>query len=252
MRPVLIVSVVILLAAGNTSAQGRGASSSKASKPTPVRVTVRAQDGAALSDVRVTLSGDATGSFTTAGAGIVTLPDLMDGSYRARVQRDGPGTLEREFTLRGGTPPALDIVLSAAPPPPAPPPPPPAPAAKALPPPGPSVNLSVIDFLERNFIEKDDPLKESVLACTPLETVRLLQMREPLASHRHADTDEMLYVVAGEGAAHIGDQVVALKAGTMILVPRTMEHSIERRGKNPLMMLSTLAGAPCHQAAESR
>jgi gentisate 1,2-dioxygenase len=121
-----------------------------------------------------------------------------------------------------------------------------------LPSSGQPVNLSVIEFLERNFIGRDDPLKESVLACTPLETVRLLQMRDPIASHRHADVDEVLYVVAGEGSAHVGEQVVALRAGTMLVVPHATAHSLERRGKNPLMMLSTLAGAPCQEAAGTR
>lgn len=250
MRPAVIVSVVILLGAGNIGAQVR-TSSAKAGKTTPVRVMVKAQDGAALSDVRVLLSGDGSGDFTTGGAGTAILPDLKDGTYRVRLEHDGFITLEREFTLRGGAPAAVDIELSPAPPPPPSPPPPP-PAAKKLPPSGPPVNLSVIDFLERNFIGKDDPLKESVLACTPLETVRLLQLREPIAPHRHADVDEMLYVVAGEGAAQIGGQTVALKAGTMILVPHATEHSLERRGKNPLMMLSTLAGAPCQEAAGTR
>ncbi len=251
MRPVFIVSVVILLAASNIGAQGRG-TSAKPANTTPVRVAVRAADGATLSDVRVTLSGDASEELTTAGAGTVILSNLKDGTYRVRLERDGFITLEREFTLRGGAPAAVDVVLSPAPPPPAPPPPPPPPAAKVLPSSGQPVSLSVIEFLERNFIDRDDPLKESVLACTPLETVRLLQMRDPIASHRHADVDEVLYVVAGEGSARVGEQVVPLKAGTMLVVPHATAHSLERRGKNPLMMLSTLAGAPCQESVESR
>jgi hypothetical protein len=32
------------------------------------------------------------------------------------------------------------------------------------------------------------------------------------------------------------------------MIPRGVGHAIERRGKNPLIVLSTLAGAPCRTA----
>src|SRR5438034_1329872 len=83
--------------------------------------------------------------------------------------------------------------------PPAPPPPPPVPPPASAPvASGPAVNVSIPVFLEKNFIGRD-PLKESVLGCTPDATARLLQLREALASHTHAGLDEILYVVAGEG-----------------------------------------------------
>jgi hypothetical protein len=246
---------VILLVSADATAQvrGRGANPSS-SKVTQVRVGIRAEDGAPLNDARIVLSGDSSGEFTTGGAGTAILPSLKDGTYRLRVERAGFVPLEREFSLRSGAPAAVDITLTAAAPPPPPPsPPPPAPApAKVVPSSGSPVNVSIIDFLDRNFIGNRDPLKESILACTPLETVRLLQLREAIASHSHADTDEVLYVVAGEGAARLGDQVLPLKAGTMVVVPHAMAHTIEKHGKNPLMLLSTLAGAACQESVASR
>jgi hypothetical protein len=251
MKSPLVVSLAILLSA-NVGAQGRGAgaTSAKAVRTTPVRVTVRTQDGSSLGEARIAMSGDASGEFTTAGAGTAILPDLKDGTYRLHVERNGFITLEREFVLQGGMPKAIDLTLSPEPPPPPPPPPPPA-KPKVLPPSGPPVSLSVVDFLDRNFIGRE-PLSESVLACTPLETVRLLQIREAVASHSHADVDEVLYVVAGEGTARLGEQVVTLKPGMLVVAPRASAHAIERRGRNPLMLLSTLAGAPCQESAGSK
>ena len=52
MRPAVIVSVVILLGIGNVGAQVR-TTSAKAPKATPVRVTVKAQDGAAQAEADV-------------------------------------------------------------------------------------------------------------------------------------------------------------------------------------------------------
>jgi len=103
-------------------------------------------------------------------------------------------------------------------------------------------------FLDKNFIGRD-PLKESVLGCTADATTRLLQLRDPLATHTHADLDETLYIVAGEGEVHIGEETMPLSPGTLSVIPRGMSHSVARRGRNPLVMISTLSGAPCGRAA---
>jgi mannose-6-phosphate isomerase-like protein (cupin superfamily) len=104
--------------------------------------------------------------------------------------------------------------------------------------------MSIPDFLDRNFIGRD-PLKESIVACKPLETVRLLQMREGIARHVHDRLDEIIYVVAGEGAVRIGEETTAIRAGSLVVVPNGTGHAFERRGKNPLIVLSTLTGSPC-------
>jgi hypothetical protein len=38
----------------------------------------------------------------------------------------------------------------------------------------------------------------------------------------------------------------------LVVAPRASAHAIERRGRNPLMLLSTLAGAPCQESAGSK
>ena len=101
--------------------------------------------------------------------------------------------------------------------------------------------------MDKNFVGRD-PLKESVLACNGLETVRLLQLRDPVAEHTHSNMDEVLYVVAGEGTIHLGATQTNIGAGSLSVVPHGTPHSVERRGRNPLILLSTLAGAPCPNA----
>ena len=113
---------------------------------------------------------------------------------------------------------------------------------------GPPVSISIPEFLDKTFVGRE-PMKESILSCMPDATARLLQLREPLPTHTHADLDEVLYIVAGDGALRIGDQVVAVTPGSMSAIPRGTPHGIERRGRNPLIVLSTLAGAPCPAAA---
>jgi hypothetical protein len=210
---------------------------------------VRDQDGAGVPEAGLFLSGAATGEFTTGAiAGTAVIPNLKPGVYRLRVEHEGFVTLEREFTLGTGAWSPIDIVLNTAPPPPPPPKPAPAPApVVVIPPSGPPVTMSITDFLDRNFIGRE-PTKESILACKPLETVRVLQMREGLARHVHDRLDEIIYVVAGEGAVRIGEETTALRAGSLVVIPNGTGHALERRGKNPLIVLSTLTGSPCEPA----
>jgi Cupin domain/Carboxypeptidase regulatory-like domain len=220
-------------------------------KTSSVRIAVRDQDGTGLSGVRLLLSGAAQGEFVTGGAGTMVVPDLKDGVYRLRCEREGFITLEREFTVRGGAYSQIDVVLNLAPPPPPTPAPEPPPPPKAIPPGGRPVTISIVDYLDKNLIGRE-PIKESVLACNPLETVRLLQMREGVAQHVHQGGDEIIYVVAGEGTVRIGEAPTPIRPGSLVVVTNGIGHALERGGKNPLIVVSTLVGAPCDQTETAR
>jgi cupin superfamily acireductone dioxygenase involved in methionine salvage len=254
MAGVAVIVTVVVCAVSGQAAQppARGAAKKPAvaaPRTSSARIAVRDQDGTSLSEVRLVLSGAGTGEFVTSGAGTVVVPDLKDGAYRLRCEREGFITLEREFTVRGGAYSQIDVVLNPAPPPPPPPAPEPAPAA--VPSGGRPVTMSVVDYLDKNLIGRE-PLKESILACNPLETVRLLQMREGVAQHVHASGDEVIYVVAGEGTVRIGEAATPVRAGSLVVVTNGTGHAFERGGKNPLIVVSTLVGAPCDQAETQR
>jgi mannose-6-phosphate isomerase-like protein (cupin superfamily) len=80
----------------------------------------------------------------------------------------------------------------------------------------------------------------------------LLQLRDPVAQHAHSEFDEILYVVAGDGTVRIGTESISVSPGTLTTIPRGIAHAIERRGRNPLILLSTLAGAPCPSASTTQ
>jgi mannose-6-phosphate isomerase-like protein (cupin superfamily) len=220
---------------------------------TETQIIVRDQNGAPLPGARILVSGSMTREATSLANGTARVAALADGPYRLRFERDGFITLEREVTVKGGQPAIIDVVLNPAPPPPArrEPTPTPAPAPALAAPGGQPTNISIPAFLDKNFIGRD-PLKESVLGCTAGGTTRLLQLHDALALHTHANLDEVLYVVAGEGAVRIRDQSTVVSPGTLSVIPRGVPHAIERRGKNPLVVISTLAGAPCQASADLR
>ena len=260
-----MTALALGVAVANPAAQttARGASQRPAVSPpraTSVRISVKDQGGATLTGVHLLVSGAAGvsgtaggGEYTTGAAGTAIVPIPKAGVFRVRCEREGFVTLEREFTVGSGTWNPVDVVLNQAPPP-APPPPAPEPKPKplaAIPSSGPPITMSIPDFVDKNFIGRD-PMKESILACKPLETVRLLQMRDSIASHIHDGVDEIIYVVAGEGAMRIGQEETPLRAGSLVFVPNGNGHSMERRGKNPLIVVSTLVGSSCDRAKSTR
>jgi mannose-6-phosphate isomerase-like protein (cupin superfamily) len=221
--------------------------------PQPASIIVRNLSGTPIEGVRIQISGAESQSLTTdaQGTASVTLPD---GSYRLRFEHEDFITLEREVAIKGARPEKMEVALNRAavepapPPPPAPEPPAPPPVPEPAVPSGPATSLSISTYLDKNFIGRE-PLKESVVGCTPGAMTRVLQLRDPLAPHAHNQVDEILYVVAGNGSFKIGDETVTVAAGSLSVIPRGLRHSIERSGRNPLIVLSTLAGAPCQDGA---
>jgi mannose-6-phosphate isomerase-like protein (cupin superfamily) len=180
-------------------------------------------------------------------SGLVNFANMTSGTYRVRFEHDDFVTLEKELTLTAGKPLRATVTLSAAPPPP--PPPKPEPAAPPPSPAAPNGNysastMSIPDFIESNYIGREQ-VKRSPVGCTGSSTSTLVQMKEPIAEHTHADSDEVIYVVAGEGTHRIDGRETALSAGSFAVVPRGTGHSLTRRGSRPLIFVSTLSGPPC-------
>jgi mannose-6-phosphate isomerase-like protein (cupin superfamily) len=63
----------------------------------------------------------------------------------------------------------------------------------------------------------------------------------------------VFYVVAGEGSIAVAQRgALPVGPGSLVILPRGAPHTIERRGKNPLILLSTLTGAPCTHDTEPK
>jgi hypothetical protein len=216
------------------------------------QIVARDVSGTPLEGVELAITGAGRHEATTNASGIATL-SLPDGQYRVRFLHDGFITLEKEVTIRNGRPGEIEVALNRAPPLPTPPPPPPAPepAPAPLKPSGPPAYVSIPAYLEKNFIGRD-PLKESILGCMPDAMARLLQVRDPIAQHSHSDMDEVLYVVGGDGTIRIGTEAISVTPGTLTTIPRGIVHAVERRGRNPLVLLSTMAGASCPSASSTQ
>ena len=212
-------------------------SSTAAPRPVAnVDISVTDRVGMPLKGARVTIDGNSGRDGVTTALGHLMLINVRAGAYMLRVERDQYIPLEKEFTVRAGRPMTVWASLSMAPPP--------APPRVVSGPVGNPRVISIPDFAERQLIGKE-AVKESPISCSGAAEARLIQMRDPVAAHTHRDADEMLYVVAGEATLKIGDVEQRISAGWFSMVPRGTAHSLIRKGRTPVILLSMLSGQPC-------
>lgn len=207
--------------------------------------------GASIEGVKVAITGPVDREATSPQGGFTRVQGLRAGTYRVRFSHERFITFEKELTWRAGlAAPEMSVTLNPAPPPPAPPPapaavaPPPS-ATPKLPPPGPAKTLSLPDFIEKNFISGKDGHKENMVGCSGVGQAVLWQVREPWDGRQHESADGMLYIIGGEGSIKLEGREITVMAGSFAVVPRGTTYGFTRRGRNPLIVLAVLAGAPC-------
>ena len=261
----VLLLLTLLQAPQPAPAKPAPAPTTQASRPRPrprpaaaanlnLTLFVTDNSGRTIDDVTVTLTGPVDRELKTpAGTGL-RITGLRSGTYRVRFAKDGFYTFEKEIALRASD--EISVTLNAAPPPPPAPAPPPAPSpasspapapstAGRLPPPGTPKTMSLPDFIEKNFISGREPHKENIVGCSGVGQAVLWQVREPWDGRQHASADGMLYVVGGEGGIKIDGREISVTAGSFAVVPRGTPYGFTRRGRNPLIVLAVLAGAPC-------
>jgi mannose-6-phosphate isomerase-like protein (cupin superfamily) len=237
-----LASVVLALTPLHAQRRGAGATGTAAGGAVTFAVVVTDASGGPLNDAKVTVTGTAERAGRTE-AGRLVFEGLRPGSYRFRFDKDGYVSLERELTARGGAPIDVKVTLTAAPPPPAPvepvkPPPPPEHTIAAKP-----MGLDLPMYIKNNYVGRAAG-KASGLSCTTGGAATLLQINDPIKEHTHADSDEFVYVIAGEGNAQIGSAAEPMSAGMFLVVPRGMAHAFTAT-KKPLVFVSILAGDKC-------
>lgn len=217
---------------------------------TTLTLTVTDSVGAVLEGVDVSLVGVVDRQGKTTAEGRLRLQTVPAGTHRVRFEREGFHTFEKELVWRAGQPaPTMTVTLNAAPPPPAPPPPPPAPEPKTpeitLPPPSTPKTLALPDYIEKNYISNREGHKENLVGCSGMGQSIVWQVRQPWPDRSHPSADAMLYVIGGEGTLRLDGRDTILGAGGFAVVPRGTEYGLTPRGRNPMIVLGFLAGAPC-------
>jgi Cupin domain/Carboxypeptidase regulatory-like domain len=238
-RMIVLILALFSAAAWPLSAQRRGGG---ASGNVTFAVAVADSAGKPVTDVRVTLTGAAQRTGRTEGGRLV-FESLPAGSYKFRFEKEGFEPLEKEMTGRGSAPIDVKVTLAEVPPPPKPVPqvtPPPAPPPSDAKP----VVLDMPAFIEKNYVGRSGS-KTTPLGCGTGGSSTLIQINEPIASHAHADADEFVYVIAGQGMVKLGARDESLGPGVYLMIPKGLAHSFTAGPKKPLVMISTRAGEVC-------
>ncbi len=232
----------LIVAALLTTVPSEGAATASC-RPGSLQIRVTDRSGAPLTAVRISVQGTSAREGKTDAAGCVTFNNMRAGKYMLRAERETFVTLEKEFTVVAQRPTYVMASLS------------PSPAAAAAaraaaPAAGSPKVISIPDLAERQLIGRE-AIKESPLGCSGATDAKLIQIREPLASHAHADADETLYVVAGDGTLKIGDEERRVSPGWFSIIPRGTAHTLTRTGRNPIIVVSVLNGEGCTRTVAS-
>jgi mannose-6-phosphate isomerase-like protein (cupin superfamily) len=231
-----LAMVTVFVAGPDPQAQRRPQSG-----PVTFAIFVTDPAGAPVSDVSISVEGPVKRQATTE-AGRIALENLPTGSYHFTFAREGFYVSEKDVNARGRAPIDVKVTLT--------PRPKPVPALQAPPPDPPSaatstpVILDLPSVIEKNYVGRAAG-KTLSLACSPGGSSTLIQINQPIAEHTHNDADEFVYVIAGDGTAHVGGRDERLHAGFLLVVPRRTAHSFTVNGKSPLVMLSMRAGEKC-------
>jgi mannose-6-phosphate isomerase-like protein (cupin superfamily) len=248
---VVIFAVVTaaLSAASQDAAPPKPAAQATAPKPGSLALTVTSEKGEVLSGAAIAVHGAVDRMGASGTDGVVTLLNMPAGTYRCRITRDGFFTLEKEIIIKAGARTAAEGVLTVAPPPPPPPPAPtPAPVEpKPVPAAGPVGTPRVLSLAEMGdqMMRDSGAVVEREIGCSGVSQSRLILARENIATHRHAEVDEMLYLIAGEATLTVAEKDQNITPGWFGLVPRGSAHNLVRRGRSPMVLLSVQTGQPC-------
>ncbi len=231
-----------------TAPSPRPASSAAGSGRLSLIAFVSDPAGKPLAEVKVIAIGPVAREGSSDRDGVARLTALRAGTYRLRFESKDTIAFEREVVLKAGPANELEVTLNPAAPQA------PASVAPALPLPSapeavPSVPpgeyrfelLSLPDWIERNYIGRSDPMKDGLVGESAGAMARVLQVRDPIKGRLSDNTDELVYVIAGDGVVTLGGRQENVTAGWLVVIPRGTPSAIERRGRNPLILLVVTA-----------
>lgn len=218
---------------------------------TVLDVRVIDRSGRPIADATVTVEGPTHQDGASDARGTLTMRGLSAGSYRVRADADGFVSLEKEITVRGTT--EASLALARAPRIIEPAPPPPAPVVAPAPPPeatpvagfaGDPKVVSVRELAE-HASDGRDAVTVVPISCSGTSNVRLVLVRDVLPRGSHRDEAQTLYVVSGQAILSIGETTEQIGPGSVAVVPRGVTYGLEKKGRNPAVLLSVTGGQPC-------
>jgi mannose-6-phosphate isomerase-like protein (cupin superfamily) len=80
-----------------------------------------------------------------------------------------------------------------------------------------------------------DRTTSSIERCSLAEEV--LPVGKSVGRHHHLETEEVYYILVGEGRMQVGDEAREVATGDAIFIPRGQAHTLENTGRIPMTIL---------------
>ena len=96
-----------------------------------------------------------------------------------------------------------------------------------------------VDLPDQGHHLEGSPVAAALIHGDDDVSVSLMKLSGPVAMHRHRQSEELVYVVAGEGVLHLANSQRALRAGDLVVVPRNTPHGFTPTGAEPVVILQT-------------
>ncbi len=87
--------------------------------------------------------------------------------------------------------------------------------------------------LERNPIGPGEAVRITKLVDSPDMSGLLVQVRGSLPPHFHKLTQEVVYMLRGEGMLQLGTDRIPIKAGAVVRIPAGTVHTFTNTGETP-------------------
>ena len=104
------------------------------------------------------------------------------------------------------------------------------------------LNEAWVDSDERKRVHVTFPISALTGAQASAVVYFKVQPGETLATHTDS-AEEILYIVAGEGEAIVGDERGRIRAGDLALIPELVPHGLVNDGDEPLEVVGFFAAA---------
>ncbi|MCX7710581.1 MAG: cupin domain-containing protein [Clostridia bacterium] len=102
------------------------------------------------------------------------------------------------------------------------------------------MNVSVVNF-EEKFVKISELHSYKVIAQMNDYYFKLVRMNREFIWHSHPETDEVFVVIDGELEIALPDQVLHLKKGEMVSIPKGVEHKPKSIGECKILLIEPAA-----------
>ena len=94
-----------------------------------------------------------------------------------------------------------------------------------------------IDLPEQALRVGGGPVASALIHGDQDVSVSLLRLSGPVAMHRHRKSEEIVYLLSGEGFLDLSSGRRELRAGDFLVVPRNTPHAFTPTGAEPAVVL---------------